>query len=403
MLRLALARRGVVRSWAVHAVHHRPGAGVSIGYTVLLDLDEGGVRQRRDIYVLASTARFRAEEVASDDVIALRLGPTHVHIWEHPGDPALPTLKIACDPEQLAGIVGEPVDVELLGYRPTRRAVVRLDFPDGRKQFGKVVRPSAAADLIRRHEMLTAGGVPCPAITAVDERGFVLTEGLAGLPLIKRYIADYEPLLAGKILVDLGRVLDAIPLSVMTMPARPAWSDRCEHYAAAAATALPDEQARCQAVARAIRELRENSDSGPLVPTHGDFYEANVMVSDDGAVTGILDLDSIGPGYRVDDWGCLLGHLSVLPERESTRAFVEDWWDRLGVEVDPIRLASSAAGVVLSLVAGAGRSRRKNWRLEADRRLRVAEAWIERGRAAAAGEPGPSEAGWGHAASSRRG
>ena len=55
------------------------------------------------------------------------------------------------------------------------------------------------------------------------------------------------------------------------------------------------------------------SDSGPIQPVHGDFYEANIFVSPDAShVTGVIDVDSLGPGHRVDDWACLLGHMSVL-------------------------------------------------------------------------------------------
>lgn len=124
---------------------------------------------------------------------------------------------------------------------------------------------------------------------------------------------------------------------------------------------------------------------GGLVPTHGDFYEANVLVNE-GAVSGLLDLDSLGPGYRADDWGCLLGHLSVLPSLSENYAHVgairEDWFARACHDADPAAIAASAAGVVLSLVSSARQRGRADWKVQALTRLAVAEDWLDRAQLA---------------------
>ena len=94
------------------------------------------------------------------------------------------------------------------------------------------------------------------------------------------------------------------------------------------------------------------------------------------AVTALLDVDAVGPGHRVDDLACLLGHVSVLPHlAPSTYPHVPDllerWTRSCEQLVDPVALHARCAGVVLSLVAGArrygrrgsgGRTRRAGWR-----------------------------------------
>src|SRR5690606_15141007 len=75
-------------------------------------------------------------------------------------------------------------------------------------------------------------------------------------------------------------------------------------------------------------------------------------------LTGLLDVDSAGPGHRVDDLACLLGHMSVLPllDPEAYRLVpgtFARWLAAADALVDPAALRARAAGVVLSLVAGA--------------------------------------------------
>ena len=45
--------------------------------------------------------------------------------------------------------------------------------------------------------------------------------------------------------------------------------------------------------------LLPDTEPGPVVPSHGDFYEANLLV-DGGEITGLLDVDAVGPGFRRD-------------------------------------------------------------------------------------------------------
>lgn len=387
MLRVALSERGQVRSWSVHAVHHRPGAGVSVGYTVILDeLGTDGVN-RLDRYFVASTGKIDEARLAEIGGKTLVYDDVRVHIWEHPDDPDLPALRLACDPGELTEFFGEYADVELLAYRPTRRAVVRVDLEET-SYFAKVCRPSMLDPLVTRFDMLERAGFPSPAVERVDERGFVVTRALEGVALNKIY-AQFRPgheKAMRATLNSLQESLEALPLLSLGLKRRPAWVDRAGHYASAAVAALPTHEEAIRDVEQGIAELIAVAEFGPLVPTHGDFYEANIFIDPEtGAVSGVLDVDNLGPGYRANDWGCLLGHLSVLPGLSQrsygqTASLLEDWKRKISSLVDPVALAASAAGVALSLVAGARKSKKKDWMLEAEFRLNAAREWIEWGR-----------------------
>ena len=369
LLREACGDEAVI-DWAVHSVHHRPGAGVSVGYTVTTPL------RRR--YLVISTARMDPEARVR------YLEGRGCAVWEYPYDPELPALSVASSAKKMSALLGERVSVELLNYRPTRRAVVKVRSHDASLYFGKVLRPAQAADLAQRHRVLANAGVPVPAVVLNDPRGIVLTAASLGEPLanvISRGLGDY----ARGTYRALMRVLDALPGEVMTMPRRASWSERAAHYAHAAATAVPREAKRCRDIAEGVKALLASSDPGPVVPTHGDFYEANVFLSPSGSrVSGLIDVDSVGPGYRVDDIACLLGHVSVLPHL-APRSYphvatdLPRWVAVAEQSVDPAALAARCAGVTLSLVAGAKRSDGRDWLHDAMGRLEEAEKWLARG------------------------
>ncbi|WP_341829179.1 phosphotransferase [Trueperella pyogenes] len=383
---LALALDGIVRSWQVRAVNHRPGAGVSVGYSVTWDRisHENSVREvrvREDSYIVASTAKIAEANLDAVGAITLYADDLPVHIWQFPNDPELPALPTACDPQAVSGLLGGVCDVELLGYRPTRRAVLRVACDSG-PRYAKVVRPDAIQALIDRHRIFADAALPTPRIEMSTRTGLIITSAVVGTPLAVSYRHGTN---LASIFTSLNRTLDALPPVALDLKYRPAWAERCAHYARAAGASIPEIVERTAALSQGILEVRRSADYGGLVPTHGDFYEANVLVNE-GVVSGLLDLDSLGPGYRADDWGCLLGHLSVLPSLSENYAHVgairEDWFARACHDADPAAIAASAAGVVLSLVSSARQRGRADWKVQALTRLAVAEDWLARARLA---------------------
>ncbi|AMD87385.1 phosphotransferase [Actinomyces radicidentis] len=383
VLSAALAPTGQqLVSWEVHSVHHRPGAGVSVGYTAVVAAP--GRRQVTE-YLCATTARLSNPNAPG----LTRVAPTGgdgpvVHVWRHPADPELPALAVACTPSMLSRRLGVAVKATMVAYRPTRRAVVRVTYPDSSTAYAKVLRPDHSSAFAERHRMLRAAGVPAPAVLRDDPDGLVLLSTGAGVPLSGLLSRGMDRDQATRVFASLTGLLDALPASALQLSAHPAWSERARHYAHAAATVLPEHAARARAVADGVEQLMAATDAGPLVPVHGDFYEANVLMEGEG-VASLLDVDSLGPGRRVDDLACLLGHVSVLDHLAPAsyphvRPVLERWTELAERQVDPVALRARCAGVVLSLVAGARREDGGPWRPDAEGRLARAESWLAQAR-----------------------
>lgn len=399
---------------AVHAVHHRPGAGVSVGYTATVATSHGAL----PLYLVASTARLTRPHSAGHvtlDAPALGLRPGDpalpsqpVHVWKHPQDPELPALRPACTPSRMATILGGRVDIDMVTYRPTRRAVLRLTrfpaIPDAEpnvhpeqrpsdlirpeRLYAKVLRPSQTDAFLTRHHLLSDAGIPVPGLRYAEGEGLVILEEARGQALSHLLSRGMEPEESSEVFRNLLALLDAIPAAILDLPQRPAWSDRVLHYGHAAATALPERRREALSVARGVEEIMADIDPGPLVPTHGDFYEANLLMTG-RSISSVLDLDSFGPGRRVDDLACLLGHMSVLDSLAPNsyphiRPILRQWTElaEASLGISPAALRARCAGVVLSLVAGARREDGTSWHDDAERRLATAQLWLDGARAA---------------------
>jgi len=369
-------------SWEVHSVHHRPGAGVSVGYTAVVVTPNGSHRTE---YLCATTARLSNPQAAGLTRVSPRGGEGPVvHVWRHPADPELPALAIACTPSLLSRRLGTPIKATMVAYRPTRRAVVRVTYSDSSTAYAKVLRPGQSSSFADRHRMLCAAGVPAPDVLRDDPDGLVLLSTGRGVALSGLLSRGMDEGRAARVFTSLTTLLDALPTSALQLTPHPAWSERARHYAHAASTVLPEHALRARAIADGVEQLMAASDPGPIVPVHGDFYEANVLMEGEG-VASMLDVDSLGPGHRVDDLACLLGHVSVLDHLAPAsyphlRPVLEVWTRLAEQQVDPVSLRARCAGVVLSLVAGARREDGGPWRPDAEGRLARAETWLAQAR-----------------------
>ena len=272
----------------------------------------------------------------------------------------------------------------MVAYRPTRRAVVRVTYPDSSTAYAKVLRPGQSAAFAERHRMLRTAGVPAPDVLRDDPDGLVLLSTGRGMALSGLLSRGMDESRAARVFTSLTTLLDALPASALQLTPHPAWSERARHYAHAASTVLPEHALRARAVAEGVEQLMAACDPGPVVPVHGDFYEANVLMEGEG-VASLLDVDSLGPGHRVDDLACLLGHVSVLDHLAPSsyphlRPVLEAWTRLAEKQVDPVSLRARCAGVVLSLVAGARREDGGPWRPDAEGRLARAETWLAQAR-----------------------
>lgn len=370
------AARGRILRWSLRDLDHRPGGRTTATYDAEVAWPDGARHE-----VLAAT-------VAEDD--------SEVTVWRHPFDPELPALAGACFPETVApllrdlGLADAGLRLRVVTYRPRRRAVVEVTT-DQARLFLKVLRPAAAADLHRRHTLLHDAGLPVARSYGHSAEGLVVMAALPGRPL-------GEALVAGKAASaprSLTGLLDVLPDEVRYLPRRRPWSDHVRHYAEVVAATMPGSASRARSIATTVGDALATvagpdpgTDSSastepgpePVEATHGDFYESQVLVDDHGAVTGLLDLDSIGPGRRADDFACLSGHLSVIADASgwtsAAAAYVERWQAEIEQDADPRDLRVRAAAVVMSLAPGPYRTREPGWADATERRLALAERWL---------------------------
>lgn len=377
-LQLALDTAGLrLTGWKLRQTHHRPHAGVTAIYEIdyVSALGEPGAN-----FICATTASVPETTTPVVRLTPEGSGPSGLTLWRHPLDPLLPGLAWACDAAAVAeGVFGKPgaaVQLRTISYRPMRRAVISATL-DGEEAFLKVVRSGHAELMYRRHTMLTEVGIPAPAPYTEPQHDVVALRKVTGTPLAEDLMSNGAMALDPQTLIDLLR---RIPASALELPARPSWAERACQYAVAAAAALPGERGRIMNVAARIVGLLPATNPGPVVPSHGDFYEANLLV-DGGVVTGLLDVDAVGPGLLVDDLACFIGHLAVLPAVDTRYVRVPAALQRflIGFDsaVDPAGLRIRAAGVALSLIAGAKRTGADNWHADALGRLEATEKLAE--------------------------
>lgn len=375
---------GTIGNWDLEAnrlrIQHRPGAGISAMYRMPAGtgFNELG----------ATTEKIAVPGVAATTIGAGRQTPgITVSGWIHPQDPMLPDLAFAADRAHVQRTWGEGellTGLKTVAYRPLRRAVLRARFTTRgplriqRTVFLKVGRAPAITGLRLRHEMLAGTGIPVPEMLGPRTSGILALEAGRGESLgaaIRRHGgADLDP-------NDFIALLDALPAGVMQLEARAAWSDSLQRYRQAATLALPHRAAELEALAARIAGHLSASDRGELVPAHGDYYDANILL-EAGSISALLDLDSLGPGYRVDDLACLLGHLAILPSLGEKNREAGPALERFGAvferHVDPRALWARSAGVALTLIAGSRGLGAETWEQVAEARLRTVEELVRR-------------------------
>ena len=102
-----------------------------------------------------------------------------------------------------------------------------------------------------------------------------------------------------------------------------------------------------------------------------------------GVITGILDVDTIGPGRRADDLACLIAHLSTVQRMSAEQAaglarLIDLWMPVFDTRVDPRELRLRAAAVIISLATGPYRGQEPHWESETASMLAAAEVLVRR-------------------------
>lgn len=319
--------------------------------------------------------------------------PLAVGIWRWPHDPTLPALAWATSASRVAerlaerGLASGPVGLRLRSYRPGRRAVVEVTTAAD-PLFLKVLRPAALKRMAQRHLAL-AGAVPSPPLLATTDDGVLVLHGLAGAPLRGVITGSGRGLPDG---AELDRVLDALPTAVTGVaPAgRRTTGDalvRAPDHAAVLGAVAADLRPRLDALTAVLGATHPGEH--PAVPVHGDFYESQLLV-DGGRVVGLLDVDTVGRGHRIDDWANLLAHLAllelILPLPATAGRYRRELEEHALRRWPAGQLRPRVAAVLVGLATGPFRVQQDRWPEATAARLGLAEEWAGLGTGARGGQ-----------------
>lgn len=379
---------GQLVDWRMEHVDANPQHSTTATYNATVQWPFG----RRE-ELLGVSARVGGPAPSDERAEIFAAGSRQLAVWIYPKDPDLPGLVRAAYPAGMAEVLNEhrvlpapvrpeQVALEMIAYRPRRRAVLRaiVSTPGGPVAFYvKVLRQQLFAEVERRHLMLLEAGVPAPPVVASTPDHLLVLRELPGRPLAKAIFDPHPPTSAEHLIA----VLDAMPPAVSQLQRRPPWTDSVQHYTVMVQRAMPGEQRRLDWITAEIQSGLAGTAPGDE-PTHGDFHEGQVHV-DGGRVCGVLDVDTIGPGRRVDDLACMVAHLSTVQRMNTgqaarVRALLAGWVPVFDTRVDPTELRLRAAAVIISLATGPYRSQEPHWERETSFIIDAAEALVRQVR-----------------------
>lgn len=381
LLAAAVSRAGGdLLDWRLDHVDHQPGCSTTATYRAEVRWPFG---VRAELLGCSARSGGLAPDERAGQVF-VKAG-REVATWLHPADPDLPGLARAAYPERMSelltglGLVSGPLsgaDVELrmVAYRPRRRAVLQARAA-GRCFYVKVLREAIFDDVLHRHELLAASDLPAPQLLATTDDHLLVLAELPGTPLARAMFTDAEPCTAEQVVA----LLDGLPVELTGLARRTPWSDQLEHYARVVARSLPEQEARLEWLVDTIAGGLAGIPPGQEA-VHGDFHEGQLHVAG-GRTVGLLDVDTIGPGRRVDDLACLLAHLSTVQRMNAEQAArVQDllarWIAVFGERVNRAELRLRAAAVAVSLATGPHRGQEPHWQRETVAILDAADALV---------------------------
>lgn len=333
---------GTLVSWALDHVDANPAQSTTATYSALVDWPYG---RREELLGVSARASGPADTDTAAEIFAD--GQREVAVWIYPQDPDLPGLARAAYAESMAEVANshhvfsrpvqpDDLNLQMIGYRPRRRAVVRVGLGD-QVVYVKVLRARLFDDVLARHRLLEQAGVPVAEVAATTDDHLLILRELPGQPLARAIFGTTEPCTAEGLI----ELLDSMPASVARLERRPPWSDAVRHYARMVSAAMPSLEPKLNRLVDLIGQGLSPIPPGNE-PTHGDFHEGQVHVAG-GRVCGLLDTDTVGPGRRADDLACLVAHLSTIQRMNASQEarvhqLIRRWVPVFDTRVDPAEL-----------------------------------------------------------------
>ncbi|WJL96484.1 phosphotransferase [Microbacterium sp. ET2] len=226
-------------------------------------------------------------------------------IWAHPSDPYLPALAPAAfshAAESLLARLGISATAppRIVGYRAGRRAVLRVEARGGARWM-KVVPPSRVNRIVATHRRLADAGIPMAHLVGWSPEGLIVLDQARGTAA--RDVVWHATTLLDAV-DELRAALAAVPLD---HAARVGLADRRDWYAARFREGA--DAARGARVAALLeRVVRAWRDEDPRATIHGDLHFGQLFFDDEGAISGLIDVDTTGRGTPDDDAAAFIAH-----------------------------------------------------------------------------------------------
>jgi aminoglycoside phosphotransferase len=362
-------------------VQHHPGRELVARHEALVSWNGGP--PRRETLLTGCT-----RDGAPAGTLPLEADGIYAGAWRYPFDPLLVGLADAVTPGALdalvAPLIGAPALIDVVAYRPLRRAVVRATVGQ-RSVYIKVVAPRETRGVVDAHGRLRAAGLHVPEVLASDpSRGLLVLEALPGDSL-RDVLVDptraWPPAADTVLVAEKVRAVPTVPDDHARQSA--GLGPAVQHHARALLAVRPSARSALDAILPAVEAL----DHGPVaaqVLTHGDLYEAQLTVVD-GRVDGVLDLDDVQAGHPLDDLANALAHLYLLRPRTRRhsdrlrryRAALRRAATEHADPTDGRELDRRTGAALVGLAIGPYRAQSADWTRELDRRLTLSRRLIE--------------------------
>jgi len=300
-----------------------------------------------------------------------------ISLWRYPHDPELPGLAQVTDPDRLRSTLAEigvepaPVHIRRRSYRATRRAALEVTTRSSHL-YMKVLRPAKAKRVHELHRELSPV-LPVPRSHGwLEKGGVIFLEAIEGLP-IRRLIEDGQTVPDPSQLLAL---LDSFPAPQAHHVSVTDPVSRVEEHVNFLSTLLPEAAGRMAPLVEQIVVDRDAEDTRLI---HGDFHTMQVLTVN-GAISGLVDIDTCGVGPQSIDLAAYLGQTSVLAQIPgSGPAFMAHGRAALAAfdqRVDASALRLRAAAHVLGLATGPFRVQEAEWPQNTLDRIGLVERWV---------------------------
>ena len=239
------------------------------------------------------------------------------HLFRYPDDPYLPGLSHAAsavEAHQLlpkyVNLHPERLKVEVVRYRPTRRAVLRHRAGWRRSGVGevtlfvRVMSPDRVVPLLTAGELAEHSGFILPRLLGSWPEGGVVW--LAAIPgeTVRQLIREGTPPEPELILGGLAPLWSAPANGGRPLEVKPAFNSSERVLS----SALPEGAGR-ELLSRALEELGPFAEAWrPSALAHNDFYDDQLILTPTGDIA-LVDFEEVGPGDPMMDVGMLLAHL----------------------------------------------------------------------------------------------